>query len=208
MSLMNREFALEIILLFGNYCIYSVFVLITCYWAHMLKKVDFSHISGQPATSGSTSSSKTGPMSMFVFAMMTIMFFDMLNIFFYLIGYYSLLTLRMFASAIIISVSIAILESINRFSSNIQIVLQTIRNINNKSHGTAVPSTPSANTQYHSERIRAITLVVNTFLACRLLLELISLAIFTWLHFDMPSKCSVVLCMCFHSLTHFSILIV
>jgi hypothetical protein len=147
----------EILLSLGSLSLYSIFILIACYWSHMLRKVDAnadtrSRIVGQPVA-------KRGPMETFGITMAIISGLQAFSIMLFLFRVFNAEEMILYDSILISIVSLATLIEITLFSHRIRMVLTTIGVIN------------SNNTKPQVRRIFAVTIAASFFFVSRVVIE-------------------------------------
>jgi hypothetical protein len=173
----------ELFLISGNLSLYGVFLLVICYWSHMLYKVEnpdvveinyllssSSSTSGPTSTSGASSGTSTssyhqknkrrGPMETFGLMMFFLSLIEIINLLLFLFNFYNSELMILFDSLLFSLTSLATLIALTLFSSRIRIVLTMMGVINGNS------------TKPQVRRILAITVVANTFFIIRLVIEM------------------------------------
>lgn len=170
-------FISEVVLALGSLSLYAVFILIVCYWAHMLRKVE--HVDAADSTLLATSQrvlarypklpkSRRGPMQNFALLMLLLLLLETLNILFFLFQIYNSEAMILFDSLFMSAVSIGCLVQITIFSNRIRNLLQIIGVINANS------------TRAQVRRILAITIAANIFFIWRFLTEIVLSLVFLY----------------------------
>jgi multisubunit Na+/H+ antiporter MnhC subunit len=160
----------EVMLGSGSLCLYAVLLLVVCYWAHMLQKVEHPEspdtnylIYSQQRGGGSYNrqfKQRRGPMSTFAWTMFGLVGAQALNIILFLCRVYNSEVLILYDSILFSFTSLSIIVAITIFSNKIRVVLTTIGVINENS------------TKPQVRRILAITVAANIFFVTRLVIEL------------------------------------
>eukprot|EP01041_Mallomonas_annulata_P007316 gene7316-14914_t len=168
-------FISEILLVIGSLCLFAVFILIVCYWAHMLRKVESVET---PDTSQLSAAQRTlaryprapkprrGPMQNFAIVMLMLGLIEVVNICLFLFQIYNSEGMLFFDSILMSTISLITLVQITVFSQRIRIVLMTIGVINANS------------TKPQVRRILAITVAANIFFIWRVVTELLLTVMF------------------------------
>jgi hypothetical protein len=170
-------FISELFLISGNLSLYGVFLLVICYWSHMLYKVEnpdvieinyvlpSSSATGSSSTASSSTSSqhknkRRGPMETFGLMMFFLALMEFTNLLLFLFDFYNSELMILFDSLLFSLTSLATLIALTLFSSRIRIVLTMMGVINGNS------------TKPQVRRILAITVAANTFFVIRLVIEI------------------------------------
>lgn len=148
----------EILVALGSLSLYAIFILIACYWAHMLRKVDTQadsrgRIVGQPIY-------RRGPMETFIITISLIAGAQALSVLLFLLRVFNAEEMILFDAALLSLVSLATLIEITLFSHRIRMVLMTIGAIN------------ANNTKPQVRRIFAVTIAASFFFVTRVVVEL------------------------------------
>lgn len=170
-------FISEVLLALGSLCLYAVFILIVCYWAHMLRKVE--HVDAADSTLLATSQrvlarypkvpkARRGPMQNFALLMLLLLVLEIANMCFFLFQIYNSQAMILFDSLLMSTLSLFALFHITLFSNRIRLLLQTIGVINANS------------TRAQVRRILAITIAANIFFVWRFLTEIILSFVFVY----------------------------
>jgi hypothetical protein len=155
----------EILLAMGSLSLYGVFLLVICYWAHMLQKVEnpevpeTNYLLPQSGSNYQTIRSKRGPMETFGLMMLFLSGVECLNIILFVFRFYNSEAMILFDSLLFSITSLATLIAISLFSNRIRVVLTMMGVINGNS------------TKPQVRRILAITVAANIFFGLRLLIE-------------------------------------
>lgn len=163
----------EIMLAIGSLGLYAIFLLVVCYWAHMLQKVEQPDIieTNYLLPQNSTNyiqRQKRGPMEKFGLMMSFLISLELLNIILFICRFYNSEAMILFDSMLFSFTSLATLIAITMFSNRIRVVLTMMGVINGNS------------TKPQVRRILAITVAANIFFILRLLIEIsISLYLIT-----------------------------
>lgn len=179
----------ESLLLIGSYALYGVFILIACYWLHMLRKLDpiteshnnsvHNHLNNQDMNGsygGSSnnngniaspgisreSAQSTGTLEMFTTIMSVTICIEALNIMLFLSGFYNSEELILYDGILFSMLSLATLCFITYLSRQINIVLVNMEIINQSSSKAQI------------KRIYAIVLLANFFFLTRIVFEVLS----------------------------------
>ena len=147
----------EILLALGSLSLYSIFILIACYWSHMLRKVDTSQdtrsrMLGQPVV-------RRGPMETFGLTMSIIAGAQAFSIMLFLFKVLNAEEMILYDAILVSIVSLATMIEITLFSHRIRTVLTTIGAIN------------SNNTRPQVRRIFAVTVAASFFFVSRVIIE-------------------------------------
>jgi hypothetical protein len=162
-------FISEMMLAIGNLFLYAVFLLIVCYWAHMVQKVEHPEspesnylLHSQQALARFPREAKTrrGPMETFGIMMLVLCSAECVNIALFLFQRFNSEQMILYDSILFSLTSVATLIAITMFSGRIRVVLTTIGVINSNS------------TRPQVRRILAITVAANIFFVLRLAIEL------------------------------------
>lgn len=151
-------FVSELMLAAGSLALYSIFILIACYWSHMLRKVDASS-DARSRLIGQTTP-KRGPMETFFLKMAVIVSFQALSILLFLSGRFNSEEMILYDAVFLSLVSLATMIEIFLFSHRIRVVLVTISNVN------------ANNARPQIRRILAITFAAGFFFSTRVIIEL------------------------------------
>ena len=148
----------ELLLVLGSLSLYSIFILIACYWSHMLRKVDTSQdarsrLLGQPTI-------RRGPMETFGITITIISSAQAFGILLYLGQFWNAEEMILYDSVLLSIVSLTTLIEITLYSHRIRMVLTTIGAIN------------ANNTRPQVRRIFAITIAASFFFVTRVIIEL------------------------------------
>jgi hypothetical protein len=156
----------ELMLSFGNLSLFGVFLLVICYWAQMLHKVEnpeipeTNYLLPGGASSSTSTSKRRGPLETFGVMMLVLFSLEIFNILFFLFRFYNSEVMILFDSLLFSFISLATLIAISIFSNRIRVVLTMMGMINGNS------------TKQQVRRILAITVAANIFFIVRLLIEL------------------------------------
>lgn len=154
----------EILLALGSLGLYAVFLLVICYWAHMLHKVENPEVleTNYLLPQGSTNyqHKRRGPMETFGLMMTFVIGAEVINILFFFLRFYNSEVMILFDSLLFSLLSLSTLIAISIFSNRIRVVLTMMGVINGNS------------TKPQVRRILAITVATNIFFIARLLIEL------------------------------------
>lgn len=156
----------EIMLLIGSLSLYGVFLLVICYWAHMLQKVEqpevieYNYLLSRDVPNNNIQRHKRSPLEKFGLMMLFLISLETLNIVLFLFGFYNSEVMILFDSLVFSFTSLATLIAISIFSNRIRIVLTMMGVINGNS------------TKPQVTRILAITVAANIFFILRLIIEI------------------------------------
>lgn len=153
----------EVFVTLGSLSLYGVFLLIICYWDHMLYKVKAKNQqAANQATIAHQVEKKKGPMYTFVIYMSVFLLLEVLNIVFYMLQLYNSQAMILYDSILYAIISTFTLLRLSRLSQEIRSVLATIGIINAKSTDAQV------------KRILAMTVAANIFLLIRVVIEVVN----------------------------------
>ena len=162
-------FVSELMLATGNLFLYAVFLLIVCYWAHMVQKVEHPespesnyllHSQQSLARYPRAAKTRRGPMETFGMTMFVLFVAEAVNVGLFLIQHFNSEEMILYDSILFSVTSVSTLIAITMFSGRIRVVLTTIGVINSNS------------TRPQVRRILAITVAANIFFILRLGIEL------------------------------------
>ena len=160
----------EIIVDLGSLSLYAVFILIVCYWSHMLRKVETPAVTETNLLSLTKASlaryprvpaPKRGPMLTFALVMLFLLIAEAVNVILFLKQTYNSEMMILIDSMIITLMSLITLVEITVFSQRIRLVLAHLGVINANS------------TRPQIRRILAVTVAANFFFIWRAATELI-----------------------------------
>ena len=148
----------ELLAAVGSLSLYSVFILVTCYWSTMMRKVNIEilepHGLVRPKPSG------LGAIKRFLLIFGTIVAFQLLNLLLFLFEIINSEGMILFDSITLSVVAVVISGFMTILSTRIRVLLMTIGAIN------------SSSTRPQTNRILAMTRVGNGFFFIRVALEL------------------------------------
>ena len=151
-------FLSEILAAIGSLSLYSVFILVTCYWSTMMRKVNIEilepHGVVRPKPRG------LGAIKMFLIIVGGIVSVQFINILLFFCGVINSEEMILFDSATLSVVAVITSGCMTVLSTRIRVVLMTIGAIN------------SSSTKLQTNRILAMTRVGNAFFLIRVALEL------------------------------------
>lgn len=148
----------------GTIMIYSVFILLVCFWSHMSTKVQEREMAeSRPLVGRQSALPRRGPVEKFSLIMIMFFVVEISNYVLFMMGFYDSVALIAYDSIVIGSMSAILLVEMSFFSTRIQSILKTIAAINSDS------------SPYQIKRIRAITIVNVCYLLVRLIVESVSL---------------------------------
>ena len=159
----------EIMLATGSLFLYAVFLLIVCYWAHMVRKVEHPespesnyllHSQQSLARYPRQAKTRRGPMETFGITMLFLCIAEAINISLFVCQVINSEQMILYDSILFALTSVATLLAMSMFSGRIRVVLTTIGVINSNS------------TRPQVRRILAITVAANIFFILRLGIEL------------------------------------
>mmetsp|Transcript_20461 Transcript_20461/g.34253 ORF Transcript_20461/g.34253 Transcript_20461/m.34253 type:complete len:407 (+) Transcript_20461:112-1332(+) len=162
--------ASELILQLGSIGLYGIFILIACYWVNMLRKLNSSGPSTPSRASASDSRlarfkiQRLGTIEMFIIVMVGMILLQAGNVGLFLSGRFNSEEMILYDSIMLTVVSLAVVAEITVLSKQIQVVLNNLDAISNRS------------SQPQIRRIFAIIMVANVFFVTRVVLE-VSLAV-------------------------------
>jgi len=156
----------EVLLALGSLGVYSIFILIASFWAHMLQSVDSVDEMGlgalpidQQSQMDDDSSLKKGPLFNFSIMMSVIVFSQLVNFVLFLSRIYDSDAMILYDSIVFAILSLATFMEFKIFSNRIQHVLATIQAIN------------ANNTSIQQKVIAQITWVASGFFIIHFILE-------------------------------------
>jgi len=160
-------FASEVILAMGSMFLFSIFILIAAFWAHMLARVDSvdeiglhdKEEEGAAEDDRDEVNDKHGPLHNFAFMMAALFLIEGANFCLFLLKFYNSDGMILYDSVLLSIVSLATLIEFTIFSTRIQHVLKTISAINANS------------TTMQRNRILSITMAANLFFVVHFALE-------------------------------------
>lgn len=147
----------ELLLITGSLSLYGIFILVACYWVHLLNKLQTEM---EPQRLIRYSTKKRGTLEMFTIIMIPLIATQLLSVILYFFQFVNSETMILYGSILLSIVSIAIVLKITILSKDIRIVLKNMEFINNR------------NSQPQIRRISAIIIVANLFFISRVILEL------------------------------------
>lgn len=156
----------EVLLLSGSISLYSVFILIACYWGHLLKKVDAVPFGRQEMNSNRSHTSCWGTLEIFFGLMGCLIAISAVNMTLFFMRVFDSEQTVIFDSIMLAIVSVLVLLAITVFSQRLRNLLTAVGSLNS-----------IATTGPQVRRILAITVACNVFFICRVVIEC-SLAIY------------------------------
>jgi hypothetical protein len=152
----------QILISLGTTSLFSVFILIACYWGEMLTRVSQPAIqfsdSGEPRE---FTQKRWDSLEIFVNLVFTLLAIELVNIALFLGKVFTSEDMILFDAIVLSCVSVATLVILTRLSYQIRTILTTIGIINVSSTGP------------HIRRILAITIATNMFFICRVSVEIL-----------------------------------
>jgi len=162
-------FVSEVLLALGSMFLFSIFILIAAFWAHMLRRVDGVdeiklHINEKEGGNREDDKeeegvSKQGPLHNFALMMAALVFTEGVNFVLFLLRFYDSEGMLLYDSILLSIISLATLIEFTIFSSRIQHVLKTISAVNANS------------TTMQRNRIISITTAANIFFVIHFIVE-------------------------------------
>jgi len=154
----------EVLLSIGSISLFSIFVLLSCYWSHQLKKVDSENaIVNRELLGGinyqQTNNRKLGVMTTFCIYIGLIMSLEIINITLFLLQIYNSEMMLLYDAIMLTILSLIVLFVMTILSKRLRLIMTTIGAIN------------SSSTRPKIRRILAITIAGNVFFFIRVVLE-------------------------------------
>lgn len=140
----------ELLLQIGSLSLYGIFILISCYWQHMLNKLD---------STTTADSANYGTLTWFGMIMLVLLIIQCVNIFLYVFDKINSQGMILYDSIFLALLSLATVTRITLLSNKIKLVLNTLEAANRN------------NSKPQIRRIFAIMLVADLFFVSRVVLE-------------------------------------
>ena len=148
----------EFIEVFGSVTLYGVFILVACYWTHMLIKLNTAE--SQQSLVLNSGRIKFGTLCLFSSVMLGIVILEAINIGLFLIQRFNSEQMILYDSIFLSVLSVAVVIAMTTLSHHIKVILSNLEIINQRS------------SQPQIRRIFAIILAANVFFTLRVVLEL------------------------------------
>lgn len=149
----------EILLAVGNLSLYAVFILVTCYWSRMIRKVNIEPL--EPHGVVRPNPRSLGAIKLFLIIMSVIIAVQLLNLLLFLSGAVNSEGMILFDSVMLSSVAVITSTFMTLLSARIRVVLM------------AIGASNASSTRAQANRILAMTRVGNAFFFCRVVIELV-----------------------------------
>jgi hypothetical protein len=153
----------EVLLSFGSISLFSIFILLSCYWSHQLKKVDTENSIIDRELLGGINyqqhNKRLGVMATFCVCIGTILGLEIINITLFLFQIYNSEIMLLYDSIMLTILSLIVLFVMTVLSKRLRLIMTTIGAIN------------SSSTRPKIRRILAITIAGNVFFFIRVVLE-------------------------------------
>lgn len=148
----------ELLEVVGTLTLYGVFILVACYWVHMLAKLNSDDASR--AAIMQSGRRRFGTLTLFTVMMMSIALFEVINIALFLTQHFNSEQMMLCSSFMLSLVAIAIVITVTVLSHHIKTALRNLEVITRRS------------SQPQIRRIFAIIIAANVFFVVRVILEL------------------------------------
>lgn len=159
----------QVLLVTGNLLIYSVFILVICYWAHMLRRVDSESLEPRNfLRSTKFDILDMNPLTLFLFTSGILVVIEICCILLFLFEIFNVGDMVVFDCLVMGVVSLLTFAAMTFFSQRIRAVLLTISEVNLMQSRVQV------------NRITAITIVANIFFLFRALLDFSAAFLIIW----------------------------
>lgn len=154
----------EVLLSFGSISLFSIFILLSCYWSHQLKKVDIENTIIDRELLGGINyqqhnTKRLGVMTSFCLCIGIILSLEIINITLFLFQVYNSEIMLLYDSIMLTILSLTVLFVMTILSKRLRLIMVTIGAIN------------SSSTRPKIRRILAITIAGNVFFFIRVVLE-------------------------------------
>lgn len=143
----------------GTLSLYAVFILVTCYWSNMMRKVNMESLDARKAVV--RSKPKVGTIQMFLYIIGGILVFQLINIVLFLCKVINSQGMLLYDSFMLSIVAVITSNYMTTLSTRIRIVLTQIGDFN------------VSTTQPQTDKILAMTRVGNCFFLTRVIIELV-----------------------------------